>query len=123
MNAHSGNVTAARFNLAFSFAPSRSHSLIDPRHARRMITMADAVAQIDELVREADAELAQVKDGAALEQFRIKYLGSNGKVKGLMKLMGGIPKEQKPAFGQKANGAKSHIEGAFESKKQAISSI
>jgi phenylalanyl-tRNA synthetase alpha chain len=87
-----------------------------------MITMAEAVAQIDELVREADAELAQVKDASALEQFRIKYLGSNGRVKGLMKLMGGVPKEEKPAFGQKANGAKSHIEGSFESKKQAISS-
>jgi phenylalanyl-tRNA synthetase alpha chain len=87
-----------------------------------MITMGDALAQIEDLVREADAELAQVKDGAALEQFRIKYLGSNGKVKGLMKLMGSIPREQKPAFGQRANGAKSHIEGAFDSKKQSISS-
>jgi phenylalanyl-tRNA synthetase alpha chain len=87
-----------------------------------MITMADAVAQIEELVREADAELALVKDGAALEQFRIKYLGSNGRVKGLMKLMGGIPKEEKPAFGQKANGAKSHIEGSFEARRQAIAS-
>src|SRR5690348_2060619 len=87
-----------------------------------MILMAEAMAQIDELTQEADAELSQVTDGEALEQFRIKYLGSNGKVKGLMKLMGGVPKEQKPAFGQKANGAKSHIEGAFEAKKQAISS-
>src|SRR4051794_21836765 len=87
-----------------------------------MITMADAVAQIEELVREADAELSQVKDAAALEQFRIKYLGSNGKVKGLMKLMGGIPKEEKPAFGQKANGAKSHIETSFETKRQGIAS-
>jgi len=97
-------------------------SLFAAADARRMITMADAVAQIEELVREADAELAQVKDGAALEQFRIKYLGSNGKVKGLMKLMGGIPKEEKPAFGQKANGAKSHIEGGFEAKKQSLNS-
>lgn len=82
--------------------------------------MADALAQIEDLVREADAELALVKDGGALEQFRIKYLGSNGKLKGLMKLMGNIPREEKPAFGQRANGAKSHIEGIFDAKKQAI---
>jgi phenylalanyl-tRNA synthetase alpha chain len=85
-----------------------------------MIIMAEALAQIDELTREADAELAEIRDAAALEQFRIKYLGSNGRVKALMKLMGGVPKEAKPAFGQRANGAKEAITAAFEAKKQSL---
>src|SRR5688572_13816504 len=108
--------------MSFHRCRPRDASLIGTRHARRMITMAEALAQIDELTKEADAELAQIKDGNALEQFRIKYLGSNGKVKALMKLMGGVPKEEKPAFGQRANAAKEMIAAAFDAKQQSLAS-
>jgi phenylalanyl-tRNA synthetase alpha chain len=83
--------------------------------------MAEVLEQIEVLTKEADQELAAVADLAALEQFRIKYLGSNGKVKNLMSLLKEVPKEQKPAFGQKSNAAKAQITEAFESKKQALS--
>jgi len=84
--------------------------------------MAEVMDQIEQLTQEADQELAAVKDAAALEQFRIKFLGTNGKLKALMGLMKDVPKEQKPAFGQKSNGAKAHIAEAFEAKKAALES-
>ena len=59
--------------------------------------MAEVLEQIDELVKEAEQELAAVNNLAGLEQFRIKFLGTNGKVKDLMNLFKEVPKEQKPA--------------------------
>ena len=79
--------------------------------------MADAIEQIDQLVKTALEELAGTKSAAELEAWRIKYLGSKGKVKDLMGMMAAVPKEQKPAFGQRANGAKKTLTDAFESKK------
>jgi phenylalanyl-tRNA synthetase alpha chain len=61
-----------------------------------------------------------VKNAAELEQFRIKYLGSNGQIKGLMKLLGQVPKEQKPAIGQRVNAVKDQLTGSFEEKKSSL---
>lgn len=79
--------------------------------------MADSLSQIDEVRKQAEADLAAVKDAAGLEQFRIKYLGSNGQIKGLMRLIGEAPKDQKKAVGQKLNELKSGIEEKFAAVK------
>lgn len=84
--------------------------------------MADAQEQIDAVSRRADDELAGVKNAADLEQFRIKYLGSKGEMKNLMTLLGQVPREQKPAFGQKVNAIKNRVTEAFEAKKSELSS-
>src|SRR2546423_7111042 len=79
--------------------------------------MADVLEQIESVSRQADADLSAVKNAAELEQFRIKYLGSKGQIKGLMKLLGQVPKEQKPAIGQKVNALQDRVSVAFESRK------
>src|SRR5215472_12910094 len=53
----------------------------------------DANAQIQELEQNALAELREVNDAAGLEQYRIKYIGSNGLLKAAMKWLGRVPKE------------------------------
>ena len=83
--------------------------------------MAEVLEQIDQFVNEAEAELAQVKDLAGLEQFRIKYLGSNGKVKTIMEGIKSVPPDQKKAYGQKANGAKSQLQTGHDTKKADLS--
>ena len=65
--------------------------------------MADVLERRSSRLPTTRIELAGVKNTAELEQFRIKFLGSNGRIKGLMKLLGGVPKEQKPAVGQRVN--------------------
>ena len=40
--------------------------------------MADALAEIDAVATEGEAELAGVQTPDALEQWRIKYLGTKG---------------------------------------------
>ena len=84
--------------------------------------MADALAEIEAVVREGEAELASVTSPDALEQWRIKYLGTKGLMKGLMGLIGQVPPDQKKAVGQAANAARGRLEGGFESKKEQIAS-
>jgi phenylalanyl-tRNA synthetase alpha chain len=76
--------------------------------------------QIDQLEADARAELEQVQDADALEQFRVKYLGQKGLVRGLMSRIKDVPKDQKPEFGQKANALKQTLEEAFEQRKQTL---
>jgi phenylalanyl-tRNA synthetase alpha chain len=82
--------------------------------------MADVLQQIDEVRKQAEAELAGVKTAADLEQFRIRYLGSKGQIKGLMKLLGAVPREEKPAIGQRVNATSDEVTAAFEARKSSL---
>jgi len=73
--------------------------------------------KIERLEAEASADLAAVANAEDLEQFRIKYLGAKGAVKGLMALLKNVPKDQKPAFGQAANALRQKLTDAFEQSK------
>jgi phenylalanyl-tRNA synthetase alpha chain len=82
--------------------------------------MADALAQIEQVQTQAVSELKSVKNLAELEQYRIKYLGSNGQLKSLMKLLGQVPKDQKPFLGQRLNAFNDEIKTAFEQMKTEL---
>jgi phenylalanyl-tRNA synthetase alpha chain len=83
--------------------------------------MSDAITEIDQLSQEAAGELQAVTSHSDLEQFRIKFLGTKGKIKGLMTLLGKVPREQKPLVGQKVNALKDEVTAAFEQKKLELS--
>jgi len=83
--------------------------------------MADALATIDDVLKQGEAALAASNSADALEQWRIKYLGTKGLVKGLMDLLREVPREQKPAVGQRVNAVRDQLTAAFEAKKQQAS--
>ena len=76
--------------------------------------------QFEKIGEQALAELRKVADLAALEQFRIKYLGRKGQVTQMLSQIGKFPPEQKPKAGQLANKIKRDVSGAFEEKKEAL---
>ena len=78
--------------------------------------MSDANTEIEALRQDAETELAAATSEDALEQFRIKYLGTKGKLKDAMKLLGSAPADQKPALGQKINAVKQGLTTAFDEK-------
>lgn len=82
--------------------------------------MAEISTQIDELLKNSYQELAGCKTAVELEGFRIKYLGARGLVKDWMKLLAAAPKEQKPALGQRINGAKDQLTAVFDARKLEI---
>jgi len=75
--------------------------------------MSGFLDQIEPLKEAALAELRGAADLAALEQARVGYLGVNGKFTALMKQLGALPKEEKPAAGKAINSAKIQLEAAL----------
>jgi phenylalanyl-tRNA synthetase alpha chain len=75
--------------------------------------MAGFLDQIEPLKQAALAELRAAGDPAALEQARVNYLGSNGKFTALLKQLGTLSKDEKPAAGKAVNVAKVELEAAL----------
>ncbi|MHC4446465.1 MAG: phenylalanine--tRNA ligase subunit alpha [Planctomycetota bacterium] len=63
------------------------------------------------------AELQRAGDPAALEQWRIKYLGTKGHLKTLMPRMQDVGAADRPAVGRRLNEVKSALEAAFADRK------
>ena len=82
--------------------------------------MDDLNATLTALSSEATAALAAVATPAQLETFRIEFLGSKGRVKAAMKLLGTVPKEDKPAMGQRINALSAEVTTAFDAKKAEL---
>ena len=76
--------------------------------------------QIEPLKQAALADLRAAADLAALEQARVSYLGSNGKFTALMKQLGTLPKEEKPAAGKAINAAKVELEAALAARRAEL---
>ena len=75
---------------------------------------------IEPLKQTALAELTAAPDLAALEQTKGAWIGANGKFTALMKQLGTLPKEQKPAAGKLINTAKLEIEAALVARREAL---
>jgi phenylalanyl-tRNA synthetase alpha chain len=79
--------------------------------------MAGFLDQIEPLKQAALAELRAASDLAALEQARANNLGSHGKFTALMKQLGALTKEEKPAAGKAINTAKVELEAALAQRR------
>jgi phenylalanyl-tRNA synthetase alpha chain len=82
--------------------------------------MAGFLDQIEPVKQSALAELQAATDLAALEQARVNYLGSNGKFTALMKQLGALAKEEKPAAGKAVNNAKVALEAALAQRRAEL---
>ncbi len=73
---------------------------------------------IDEML--ADIKSAELDNADALEQFRIKYLGSKNQIKSIFAEIRNVPNERKKEFGQLVNSVKKEAEIRFESAKTKV---
>ncbi|OQA42745.1 MAG: Phenylalanine--tRNA ligase alpha subunit [Chloroflexi bacterium ADurb.Bin325] len=70
---------------------------------------------------EALAALAEAGDAAALEAWRVRYLSRKGGALGAaMDVIGKLPREERPAYGQAANEVKVALEEAFAARQEAL---
>ncbi len=72
--------------------------------------MLDEIKQLD------------VKTATELEQYRIAYIGSKGKLKDLFALMKDVPAEERKNFGQLLNTLKQEAESKYEAIKSQLES-
>ena len=76
--------------------------------------------EIDPLKQAALAELKAAPDLAALEHTKGTWLGAQGKFTSLMKQLGTLPREDKPAAGKLINAAKVELEAALASRREEL---
>ncbi len=82
--------------------------------------MPGVLDEIEPLKQAALAELKAAPDAAALEQTKGSWLGANGKFTALMKQLGTLSKEEKPAAGKAINAAKVELEAALVSRREEL---
>lgn len=79
---------------------------------------------LEQIRKEAEAELASVSDDASAENFRVKYLGKKGILRELLKSVKDIPEDLRKQFGASANELRVQIEEKFNlSHSQKVSDV
>src|SRR5262245_42401849 len=75
---------------------------------------------IEPLKQAALAELKAAPDLAALDQAKVACLGTHGRFTALMKQLGSLPKEERPAAGKLINQAKTELEAALTTRREEL---
>ena len=78
--------------------------------------------QIAALETEALAAIAAASDLQTLEEVRIRFLGRKGEMTTLLKQMGSLTPEERPAIGVLMNSLRDAVEGAFTAKLTGLES-
>ncbi len=76
--------------------------------------------QIETLVRKAEGEVNEASTLKALQEMQVRYLGRHGEFTALLRAIGGLPAEEKPAFGKALNEAKARLENIIEARRAAL---
>ena len=76
--------------------------------------------EIEPLKQSALAELKAAPDLAALEQTKGAWTGPHGRFTALMKQLGALPKEDRPAAGKTINEAKAELEAALVARRDEL---
>lgn len=77
---------------------------------------------INAIQAQITTDIQNINSLSALEEFRIKYLGRKGVLSELTGIIPTLPKEERGAFGQKANELKKQIALVIAEKEQEFSS-
>ena len=86
----------------------------------RLITHSAMIEQLQSLSTTALAEIVSIHDDAALEEFRLRYLGKKGSVTALSAGMRDVAPDQRAAVGAKFNEVRTAISAALDEKKAAL---
>jgi phenylalanyl-tRNA synthetase alpha chain len=78
--------------------------------------------EIESLKQSALADLNAAGEFTALDQAKGLWIGPHGKFTALMKQLGALPREEKPAAGKAINAAKAELEAALASRREELES-
>ena len=79
--------------------------------------MKEQLKSIEERARES---ISAVTDLKALDELRVKLLGKKGELTAILKQMGKLSAEERPAMGQLANQVRSQLETMISDKTKAL---
>lgn len=74
----------------------------------------------DSLLADALQTIRVAKEEATLDALRVQYLGKKGSFTALLKSLGQLPPDKRPAAGEQINAAKTELQSALEVRKVAL---
>ena len=75
---------------------------------------------LDEIAKRTAEELAQLDSVKALEDLKVKIVGKKGSLSGLLRMLGQLSAEERPAAGQLINDAKEKLTALIDSRKEVF---
>lgn len=75
---------------------------------------------LEALVEEGRRAVDQAQDLKSLDQIRVDYLGKKGKLTQLLKSLGQLSAEERPAAGQRINEAKETVQAAINERRETM---
>jgi phenylalanyl-tRNA synthetase alpha chain len=76
--------------------------------------------ELQQILDDALDSFAAIEDAAELENAKARYLGKEGSLTGLLKGLGKLSAEERPAAGARINQIKQQIEAALQARRDAI---
>jgi phenylalanyl-tRNA synthetase alpha chain len=76
--------------------------------------------ELQKILDDALQSFAAIEDAAELENAKARYLGKEGSLTGLLKGLGKLSAEERPAAGARINQVKQQIEAALNAQRDAI---
>jgi phenylalanyl-tRNA synthetase alpha chain len=76
--------------------------------------------QLQSIISQAEAAVAEVSELSALDELRVQYLGKKGELTAMMKTLGQLSPEERPKAGQVINEAKQAVQGLLNAKKKQL---
>jgi len=83
----------------------------------------DIKSMLLEIKSRASEALLEAKDMKCLEEFRVKCLGKKGELTAILKQMGGLSAEERPAIGALANDIRTEIEGQIADRLSQLKAL
>lgn len=82
--------------------------------------MSDSVNDLPALQEAAGRAIDAAGDLAQLQDARVEYLGAKGRITGLLKQLGKLPKEDRPAVGKQINEVKVAVETRLQDRREHL---
>ncbi len=76
--------------------------------------------ELEKILDEALKQFAAIEQAAELEQVKARYLGKEGRLTVLLKGLGKLSAEERPAAGVRINQVKQSIESALQQRREAL---
>ena len=82
--------------------------------------MTEAPETPEAVAADAIRSVGSASDRAALERLRVEFLGKKGRLTGALRVLGSLPAEERPAFGQRVNRAKEELDRAIATRETEL---
>ena len=87
------------------------------------MSISEIQNQLQELNTEATQAIADTQSLESLEELRVKYLGKKGQLSQILRGMGKLSSEERPAVGFQANVVKENIQNSLDQQKQQLQQV